>query len=77
MKNIMKHIKKKMKKKHEPLHHDDAVIEDLKVIHEETERDGKIIFLHKHITPSWLIAELNSRFRPNKDKGSKCGILPA
>lgn len=41
-----------------------------------SDEDGKIIFVYKESTPLWLIEELNKRFRSNKDRGSKCGVLP-
>lgn len=42
-----------------------------------SDEDGKIVFVYKESTPLWLIDELNKRFRSNKNRGSKCGILPA
>jgi len=41
-----------------------------------SDEDGKIVFVYKENTPMWLIDELNKRFRCNKNRGSKCGLLP-
>lgn len=42
-----------------------------------SDEDGKIVFVYKENIPMWLIDELNKRFRSNKNRGSKCGVLPA
>jgi len=42
-----------------------------------SDEDGKIVFVYKENTPMWLIDELNKRFRCNKNRGSRCGVLPA
>ncbi len=47
------------------------------LITNRSDEDGKIIFLNENATPNWLIAELNNRFRCDKNRGSKCSSLPA
>lgn len=34
--------------------------------------DGKIIFLNKTITPTWLIEKLNNHFLSERNEGMKC-----
>lgn len=70
--------KKKTHTTHKHVEHDneDRIYEE-NVIHDHQDKDGKIIFLHKNITPTWLISELNRRFGCNKNRESKCGGLPA
>ncbi len=62
------------KKKSEKTNKKPVIDESLQIPSDE---DGKIVFVYKESTPLWLIEELNKRFRSNKDRGSKCGVLPA
>lgn len=51
--------------------------EEESLITNRCDEDGKIIFLNENVTPNWLIAELNNRFRCDKNRGSKYRGLPA
>lgn len=71
----MKFKVKRSKKKNPAKSLDENITDEN--LHITAEEDGKIVFVFKNNTPLWLIEELNNRFRCNKDRGSRCGILPA
>lgn len=72
--NRSKHKKKEKNVENENEQTKPVVDESLQM---PSDDDGKIVFVFKESTPRWLIDELNKRFRSNKNRGSKCGILPA
>ncbi|MGZ3787746.1 MAG: hypothetical protein ACXVLQ_04445 [Bacteriovorax sp.] len=68
---------KHKKKKHTQKEQEEIFKEEDDVLRSHSDPDGKIIFLNKNITPVWLVEELLNRFRGGKNRGPKCGGLPA